>query len=151
MATAGAFVDARYKLEGVAALDKKLRELGQAFSVPIMRAAVRAAIKPARERTEQLIPIGKDLHRTYRGRLVAPGFSKRSLRTVTRVSQDKRTVSAALGVRREAFYAILFTEIGTAKMDARPWLRPAFRQTREQQQTLLAQKLKDRIDKVAAK
>lgn len=137
------------KLEGVAVLDRKLRNLGSALSVPILRSAVRAGIKPALDRAGQLIPIGREAHRTYRGRLVAPGFSKRSLRIITKVSPDKRTVSAALGVRREAFYAILFTELGTARMEARPWLRPAFRQTREQQQTLMAAKLKERIDKVA--
>lgn len=119
------------------------------MSVPILRSAVRAGIRPAFKRAQQTIPIGKAAHRTYKGRLVAPGFSKRSLRIVTKVSQDKQTVSAALGVRREAFYAVLFEELGTAKMPARPWLRPAMAGTQVDQETALAAKLKERIEKVA--
>lgn len=136
-------------LEGTRELERKLRELGAAFSVPIMRSAVRAGIKPALQRARQTIPVGKEPHRTYKGRLVAPGFSKRSLRVVTKVSKDKRRFSAALGVRREAFYAVLFTELGTSKQPARPWLRPAMQATQMQQQQALADRLRSRLLKVA--
>lgn len=116
-----------------------------------MRSAVRAGIRPAFQRAQQTIPVGLDTHRTYKGRLVAPGFSKRSLRIVTRVSADKTRVSAAIGVRREAFYAVLFTELGTSKMPARPWLRESMRSTEAQQYAALAAKLKQRIEAVAKK
>lgn len=136
-------------LEGTAAAARKLRALGQGMSVPILRSAVRAGIQPAKRRAEQTIPVGLAAHRTYKGRLVAPGFSKRSIRIVTKVSPDKQTVSAALGVRREAFYAVMFTELGTAKMAARPWLRPAMAGTKADQERALAAKLKERIEKLA--
>lgn len=136
-------------LIGVAEASKKLTAMGAAFSVPILRSAVRAGIQPAKKYAEQTIPVGKEAHRTYKGRLVAPGFSKRSIRVVTKASQDKRVVSAALGVRREAFYAVLFTEIGTSKIPARPWLRPAMKNTQSEQEAAMAAKLLDRINKVA--
>lgn len=136
-------------LEGTRELELKLRELGAAFAAPIMRSALRAGLKPALQRAQQTIPIGTQAHRTYKGRLVTPGFAKRSLRIVTKVSPDKRTFSAALGVRREAFYAPFFVELGTSRMAARPWLRPAFRSTQAQQQQALADRLRDRLHKVA--
>lgn len=136
-------------LEGANELSRKLEELGAGLAEKFMRQAVRAGIRPALEKAAQTIPVGLDAHRTFKGRLVAPGFSKRSLRVVTRVSQDKKRVSAALGVRREAFYAVLFTELGTSKMPARPWLRPAMRTTQVQQQDALAAKLKQRIEGIA--
>lgn len=137
-------------LEGVAELEKKLKALGQVASVPILRAAVRAGIKPVKARAEELIPVGSEAHRTYKGRLVAPGFAKRSLRTVTRASPDGRKVSAAVGVRKEAFYAALFVELGTARTRAQPFLRPALEQTKSEQERAFAEKLKERIDKVTA-
>lgn len=137
-------------LQGTAELSRQLRALGAAFSVPILRSAVRAGIQPAKKRAEATIPVGLRAHRTYKGRLVAPGFSKRSIRVVTKVSPNKQVVSAALGVRREAFYAVLFTELGTAKIPARPWLRPSMAGTKDEQEAALAAKLKERIEKVAA-
>lgn len=134
-------------LEGVADLEKKLLQLGQVAAVPILRAAVRAGIKPALERARELIPVGTQAHRTYKGRLVAPGFAKRNLRVITTASSDGRTVSAALGFRREAFYA-RFLETGTAKMSARPWLRPAFSGTQEKQLSAFNAYLKAKVDKV---
>jgi len=139
------------RIEGGAELSRKLDDLGGAFNVPILRAAVRAGIEPAYLAAQRNIPVGDEAHRTYKGRLVAPGFSQRSLRVVTRVSQDRKTVSAALGVRKEAFYAIVFTELGTSKMRARPWLRRSMRETQAQQQAAFAQKVRDRIAKVTQK
>lgn len=136
-------------LFGAKELSAQLSELKDGLDVKVMRAAVRAGIQPAFEKAQRDIPIGLDAHRTFDGRLVAPGFSQRSLRVVTRVSPDRKTVSAALGVRREAFYAVLFTELGTSKMRARPWLRPALRETQDQQQAALAAKLKQKIEAVA--
>lgn len=135
-------------LEGVAELEKKLENLKLKQQTAVLRAAVRAAMTPARDRAVELIPVGVDAHRTFKGRLVAPGFAKRSIRMVTKVEQGGAVVSAALGVRREAFYAVNFVELGTAKMPAHPWLRPALKTTQDQALAIFADKLKERIDKV---
>lgn len=139
-------------LQGAAELERKLLALRN--DVPaerVMRPIVRAGIKPAFDKAAATIPVGTEAHRTYKGRLVAPGFSKRSLRIVTRVSEDKTRISAALGVRKEAFYAVLFTELGTSKMPARPWLRPAMRSTIRQQEDALVVKLRKEVDKATKK
>jgi HK97 gp10 family phage protein len=136
-------------LEGVAELMRQLEALGKLEDGKALRSAVRAGMKPAQERAKALIPQGVDAHRTYKGRLVAPGFAKRSIRSVTKLSKDKQKASAALGVRSEAFYAVQFVELGTSKMSAQPWLRPAFDSTLGAQQAALAASLKKSIEKAA--
>lgn len=136
------------ELEGVAECERKLLALGRVASVPVLRRAARAGIKPAFVKAQATIPVGSEAHRTYKGRLVAPGFSKRSLRIVTRASTDGRRVSAAIGVRKEAFYAVLFKELGTSKMPAEPWLRPAMASTQNAQLAAYAEVLKAQVAKV---
>lgn len=138
-------------LEGSAELARQLRALGAAFSIPILRAAVRAGIKPAANRWRDTIWKGNQAHRTYKGRLVAPGFSSRSIRIVTKATNNGQTVSAALGVRKEAFYAVQFIEreLGNSKHVAQPSLRAAMQSTKNEQETALAAKLKDRIERIA--
>lgn len=138
-------------LQGVAALEAQLKRLGQATAVPIMRRVIRKAIRPAYVKAAETIPVGTEAHRTYKGRLVAPGFAKRSLRVVTRASEDGKRVSAAMGVRKEAFYVVVFDELGTSKMAARPWLRPALQTTQDAQETILAEALRAEIDKAINK
>jgi hypothetical protein len=137
-------------LEGVAELSRQLSGLGAAFSVPILRAAVRAGIKPAQDRWVETIWKGNTAHRTYKGRLVAPGFSSRNTRVVTKVETGGTVVSAALGVRKEAFYAVQFIEreLGNSKHVAQPSLRAAMAATKDEQEAALAAKLRERIDKL---
>lgn len=138
-------------LQGVAQLMRQLEELGLAANGKALRAAVRAGSQPVVKRAKQLIPEGVDAHRTYRGRLVAPGFAKRSIRMVTKLSRDKQKASAAIGVRAEAFYATQFVELGTSRQAPQPWLRPAMEQTQQEQLTAVGASLKKTIDKAAKK
>lgn len=139
------------EIKGLRELGRKLDELSKKASGQILRKSVRYAAKPAVDAAKQSIPQGADAHKTYKGRLVAPGFARRSIRAVTKVSRDGRSASVLLGVRREAFYAINFVELGTSKQPAQPWLRPALESTKDQQVSRLAEKLKMEIDKVARK
>lgn len=139
------------ELKGVAELTKKLRELGHLDDGKALRAGVRAAGRVVVNKAKALIPEGIDAHKTYKGRLVAPGFARRSIRSITVVSKDKQQATAVTGVRAEAFYASQFVELGTAKMAKRPWLRPAFHGSKPEQEKALADKLRAYILKVAAK
>lgn len=132
-------------LQGIRQLTEQLHALGEVATGKALRSAVRAGMKPALERAKQLIPVGVDTHRTYKGQLVLPGFAKRNIRVVVTVSRDKQKASALLGVRREAFYAINFVELGTASQPAQPWLRPAFASTRQQQLVALSTALKKAV------
>lgn len=140
-------------LEGAAELTKKLRELGRLEDGKALRAGGRAAGRVVTQKAQGLIPVNKvnKLHRTYKGRLVGPGFAKRSIRYITVLSRDKQKVTVSIGVRKEAHYAVDFVEKGTSEMEPQPWLRPAFAATVVEQQKALAAHLKKVIDKIARK
>lgn len=134
---------------GLAQLGRQLLALKASMQGKFLRASVKQGIQPALERARSLIPVGVDAHRTYKGRKVQPGFAKKSIRAVVTVARDKASASAILGVKSEAFYATQFVELGTSKTAARPWLRPAFRGTKQQQESGIAETLKKSIQDAA--
>lgn len=136
-------------LQGGRELAKKLDELGKQAQGKALRAAVRAAMQPALKAARESIPVGEIEHKTYKGRLVAPGFAKRSLKVVARLDRTGQKAAAVLGVKNEAFYAVNFLELGTAKMPARPWLRPAFERTIDAQIDAFAKAARKQIEKLA--
>lgn len=138
-------------LEGVAELTKQLDALGKLEDGKAIRRGVAAGGRVVVARAKALIPKGVDAHRTYKGRLVAPGFASRSIRSVTTLSKDKQKATAKVGVRAEAFYAVNFVELGTSKMQKQPWLRPAFQSTIDAQQKALADSLLKTIMKATKK
>lgn len=146
------------KLKGAKELDAKLRQLaaeGGGKDAKVLRGAMRAAmqipLKAAKAEAATLNESG-EAHRTYKGRLVAPGFASRNLRIVTvggRSGGGKfRTV---LGVRREAFYAVNFMELGTARIARRPWLEPAFSASAGATVDRFADVMRKRIEQIARK
>lgn len=146
------------KLEGVRELSKKLDELSAKASGKILRSAVRYSAKPALDYAKATIPEGDAMHYVDRkikkgkpGRLVAPGFARRSIRLITRLSKDGRSASAVLGVRRAAFYAVQFVELGTSRTPKQPWLRPALQANQGPILDRLAGKLRKDIQNIARK
>lgn len=142
------------ELIGVAELTRKLQALGdpkqqrtalrQSVSVPM-----RKVMKVAKANLQRVSPGVAEFHRTYQGRIVTRGFAQRSVRVRASVTKTATAAFAKLGVLKEAFYAVQFFERGTAKIQARPWLVPAFEQCRGQSLTLMGQTLKANIEKIA--
>lgn len=139
------------ELEGTAALAKQLKALGLAAGGKILREAARAGLKPALKRAQETVPKGSVPHRTYKGRLVAPGFASRNLRLIAKTTAGGAGAEAILGVRSEAFYVLQFIERGTSKYPAHPWLAAAERATQSEGLKGLADKLKESIEKAAKK
>lgn len=136
-------------VEGLADLSRQLEQLEDAARGKALRGAALSASLPTFRAAQAGIPKGKVPHKTYKGRLVAPGFASRNIRRVTRLSRDGGTASVLIGVRREAFYAVQFLERGTSKMAAQPWLVPAYNSTYRQVTNRLAVELEKRIKKAA--
>lgn len=137
------------KLYGAAELSKKLAELGAGVQGKYLRQVVREAIKPALRQAEATIPVGDKPHRTYKTKLVPPGYAKMSLRLKTWVSRDKAAATAMIGVLPDAFYVLQFIELGTSKFPAAPWLTPAFEATVSPMTSGVAGALRKRIDRIA--
>lgn len=138
-------------LEGVAELTAKLTDLGVKLAAKELKGSVKAALKVALLAARASIPIGTEPHLTYRGRLVAPGFAARSLTIKTKLDKRAGSAVALLGVTQEAFYALQFVELGTAKMPARPWLRPAFASSEDAMLQGLADEMRKRVERIAKK
>lgn len=141
------------ELRGVAELTRQLKELGRLEDGRAVRAAVAAGIKPALARARATAPMRSEpgLKKTYKGRLVAPGFLRRSVKTAVKLHRGKQRAIAMLGVRREAFYGLSFLELGTSRLSKRPWLVPAFETTQSEQLKALAASLRKTIDRIARK
>lgn len=142
---------ARTQLEGVGELTGQLTDLGAKVAAKELRASVKKALQVVLLKARANIPKGSEPHLTYLGRLVAPGFAARSLAIKTTLNKRAGSVVARLGVTQEAFYALQFVELGTAKMPARPWLRPAFVASEDAMLQGLAAEMRKRVERIAKK
>lgn len=135
-------------LEGVAELNRKLNLLADPKeNTKVLRQSAGAAMRVVQKEAKARVPQGSVAHKTYKGRLVAPGFASRSLRVVT--SARDGVVTARLGVRAEAFYALQFIELGTSKIPRAPWLVPSFESKQHELLGALADAMRVRIEKIA--
>lgn len=140
------------RIVGFDDLAKKLQTLSDVKEIgTAMKSAVGGAMRDTMKVAKGLMPEGKDPHYTYKGRLVAPGFARRSLRVITKVDKARGAVYALLGVRQEAFYIIQFVELGTSKMPAEPWLRPAFSSSKDANIRKFGEGMKEWIRGIAAR
>lgn len=128
-------------LHGYKELSRKLSQLGQKVGGKVLRGAMFRSTTPVIKIMRAAAPVGRNAHRTYKGRLVAPGFLRRSMKRVSRVHRSG--VSVRIGVRREAFYGIQFLDqrpgrtpyriskrgkkgIRPYSLSARPWFSSVF-------------------------
>lgn len=101
------------ELEGVRKLTAKLNKLDGATQVKVLRSVLFKATTPTVRLMKARVPVSNRASRTYKGRLVGPGFARRSIRRITgRKFLSKGLLSVAIGVRAEAFYAINFIDQG---------------------------------------
>lgn len=143
-------------VEGTKELTEKLRELASPKEqAATLRAAVREPMKNVMQQAvaniSRFSPGKRPLHRTYKGRLVSAGFAMRSVRMIVKLSKDKQMAQSILGVRAEAFYALQFFELGTAKIAKQPWLMPAFFGSRDASVAKVGEVMKARIERIAKK
>lgn len=136
-----------FSIEGTAALVAKLQELGKLEDGKALRSAARAGVKPIFTQAKANIPKSQDAARTYKGRIIGPGFASRNIRTITQLKQQDGIARASVGVRADAFYAVRFVEQGTKKQRAQHWLTDASAQTIDKQVQAVSDSLQKSIDK----
>lgn len=148
-------------ISGYKELSAQLKALGSAVGGSALRSAANAAMTPAVEAATAAAPVANPPYnygnrtvdpypkKTYKGRRVAPGFTSRSIVKNTKLDKTRTFVKVSLGVRREAFYAVQFLELGTSKIPKRPWLEPAFRGAKDAVDKRFRELLKLRTDAAA--
>jgi len=142
---------AKESIEGLKELSKQLSELGKSVGSKALRSAAMYAAKATLDDAKASIPKGKKPHKTYKGRLVAPGFASRNLIRRSKLSKDKRNVRVSIGVKKEAYYALSFIELGTKHIPKRPWLSKAFEKNKNEMVSRLKSRLKKNIEKAVRK
>lgn len=137
------------KLEGVAELTAKFNEMGVSFASRNLKGVVRDALVPVEHKARARIPQGTEAHKTYRGRLVSPGYAVTTLAIETGLNKRTGAAWAALGVGREAFYVVQFQELGTAFHGAQPWLVPSFEESESEMLGAVKDSMLQRLEKTA--
>lgn len=124
------------RVVGIQELTAAFKELGDMTSHEwrsTMRASVAApanrVAKQARANIAAISPGKAESHATYKGRIVAAGFASRSIKTNVRINPRRGYAMARIGVKREAYYALSFFEMGVPSRGIRrsPWLVPALK------------------------
>jgi len=152
---------------GLKELNDKLMKLEVATSAKVVRSSAVAAIRKTKQEMKAAAPKGREAHRTYTGRLVAPGFLSRSVKHTSKIGHGK--LSLAIGVKREAFYGVTFLDEGTSvrqrrrtvngrkvtaikpyRLGAYRWFERVFEKNERQIVATFSDKLKAAIAKVAA-
>lgn len=83
------------------------RIIEQAASNRAMRRAMGKALRPVAKKLRQAAPRGKVPHKTYKGRLVGPGFLSRNIKVRTNIARDKNRVFGSIRPEAEAWYGSL--------------------------------------------
>lgn len=113
-----------------------------------MRGALSVAGTPMVQALRRAAPVGDVAHRTYKGRVVAPGFLSRNIKKSARVSRDKRRAVLTIRLAPEAWYGSL-PEYGGVEHDypRDPWFYPAVAQSESIVSETYFTRLADRINK----
>ena len=101
------------ELAGVRELTAKLSKLEGKVRLKALRSVLFKATTPVVRIMKTKVPVASRAARTYKGRLVSPGFAKRSIKRLTGkkfLAQGK--LSIAIGVAGEAWYAVHLLDQG---------------------------------------
>jgi HK97 gp10 family phage protein len=137
------------RVEGLKELQDKLRGLGAGMAARQLRGAAKDALERTETVARARAPVGDQIHKTYKGRVVTPGFAARSIKRAALWDRARNVARAVVGVASEAFYALSFVERGTSRAPAQPWLVPAFHATSGQVLADFKASLKARIERIA--
>lgn len=139
---------------GFKELDQQLAQLADAVGPKranrVMKNALKQAATPVVKMARAKAPVGDRMHKTYKGRLVSPGFLSRNIDKQAFVTKQGTGV-VRMGPKAEAFYGTQFLERGTRFISPRPWLVPAFEAASSAMLSKFAEALAKLIDKEVKK
>lgn len=141
-------------LTGFKEMAEKLKQLGPRLGKNGLRAATSAAAAVIRNEARNLAPVDtgemkKDIQFKREREVRGGELFTASYSVYTRGGKKSRLSGKARNVDKDSFYW-KFVEFGTAKMQAQPFMRPAFEAKKEEAVTRLGEKLDERIQKHAA-
>jgi len=136
------------QVHGLAELERALMQLPEAVAGKALNGALAAGMGSIRKEAKNLIPVGTKAHyigKKSKGKLVQPGHLSKQLR-VRKLRNEKFSSMYALSFSAAGFYG-MFHEFGTANMPARPILRPAFDNKKDQALERIKERLAANIER----
>ena len=147
------------KIVGLSDLEKKMKDLGPKVQRKHMRTAVNQAARIVRDEARKLAPhrtglLRKSIQTKNRKEAGNPQRTTFSIGVLSDVAKGGLTARSTNKTGLEGFvnspiYYWRFFEFGTVKMSARPFMRPAFAATKQQQINSLKVRLTANIAKEA--
>lgn len=140
-------------MDGLRQLGEELQKRGDAMGRRDAAAAVGVAANVIREDAAERAPRSEKAHQlgVRKGEIVQPGNLQRNV-VLKRVTDGRLTAEYVVGVRAgsgkspdDAFYGD-FVELGTVKMAAQPFIRPAFDSKKGEAVDKMVAVLKDRVE-----
>lgn len=119
------------EITGLDKLQRKLRELPLRVQNAVLRKGLRAAANVVRDEARRRAP-------------VRTGNLRRNI--ATSVSVRRGQGSATVGPKPKAYYG-MFVELGTSKMAARPFLRPALDSKKDEVRQIFVARVEEEIEK----
>ena len=136
-------------VKGWKELDKKLEMLADPKRArKAIRTAVNYSLTPVVQTARRNVPKGDKGHKTYKGRLVAPGFASRSIKKKVKIIGQ--SIVGRVGLAKEAFYALFF-ETGTKNLPKDPWLERSFDENKNKMVQRFGDSMRKSIKKIAKK
>jgi HK97 gp10 family phage protein len=141
------------QITGLSDLEKNLEQFSDRIAKNILRGAVSAGAAVIRNEARLKAP--KDTGEMARDIMIKRARDSRGSGLITyhvfvRTGKKSRLAGKKRNVNRDSFYW-RFVEFGTAKMSAKPFMRPAFDTAKERAVQAIKEYLAARIDKEAAK
>jgi hypothetical protein len=137
------------KVEGLKELNKKLKGMSADLQGKYLQQSMGFAMTPVVKSARENAPRGERYHKTYKGRIVAPGFLSRSIRKKTMRAKPGRLPRAVVGVKKEAYYGPAFVEKGIRGKKRVPednFLTDAFYSNLNDVRGRFRKKLRNKID-----
>ena len=103
-------MDVHFEIKGLKELDDLLHGVSDKVAAKYLRSSLLQATTPTMRRMKAMAPVGTKPHKTYKGRVVSPGFLKRSIKRKTGIFKDKSGAYCIIGVKPEAFYGVTFLD-----------------------------------------
>jgi HK97 gp10 family phage protein len=129
------------KITGAKELDRVLSELPKRLQRKVVTQALRAGAKPMLEEARNSIP-------------VKSGLTKKDIKIRAIPAKESRAPAIAIAgslAKAGRAYIMRFLELGTSKMPAKPFLRPAFDNNSARSLEIVGKELGHRIAAEAAK
>ncbi len=142
-----------FKIDGLRAIGEELKKRGDNMARRDAAAAVGVGANVIRQDAQRRAPQSDAPHQlgVRKKEIAQPGNLKRNI-VLKRVTDGRLTAEYVVGVRAgsgrspdDAFYGD-FIELGTVKMPAQPFIRPAFDSQKEAAVAKIVVVLKDRIE-----